>query len=77
MAHVALGQAAMTLFALAGLTLILGSGEGLYLMAPAVLLSIGAAIYNAWVLLVEIVAKVQLPTRRGRRSCLPARPPSG
>jgi hypothetical protein len=55
MVHAALGPAAVLLFALAGPTLLLGAGEGRYLMAPAVLSSFGAAIYNAWVLLVEIV----------------------
>jgi len=55
MAHVVLGQAAVVPFALAGLTLILGTGGGPYLTVPAVISSFGAAIYNAWVLLVEII----------------------
>jgi hypothetical protein len=40
---------------LAGFSLIAGWGGGLYWLAPAALLGIVGAVYNAWVLLVEIV----------------------
>jgi hypothetical protein len=50
---------------LAGLSLILHWGGGLYWLAPAAVLGIVGAVYNAWVLLVEIV---RLPrVRPGRR----------
>jgi modulator of FtsH protease len=39
----------------AGLTLILGAGGGLYWLVPAMILGLGGAVLNAWVLLVEIV----------------------
>ena len=39
----------------AGCTLIAGAGGGFYWLAPAALLGIVGAVYNAWVLLVEIV----------------------
>jgi hypothetical protein len=39
----------------AGLSLTAGWGGGLYWLAPTALLGIGGAVYNAWVLLVEIV----------------------
>ncbi|HLH68113.1 MAG TPA: hypothetical protein VKY90_03580 [Candidatus Dormibacteraeota bacterium] len=55
MVHVALGQATVVLFALAGLILVPGTGGGPHLTVPAVILSLGAAIYNARVLLVEII----------------------
>jgi hypothetical protein len=40
---------------LAGFSLIAGWGGGLYWLAAAALLGIVGAVYNAWVLLVEIV----------------------
>ena len=43
------------LFALAGVSLILGVGGGLYLLVPAILLAIIGGVLNAWVLLVEIL----------------------
>jgi len=41
--------------AIAGLSLIAHWGGGLFWLAPAALLGIAAAVYSAWVLLVEIV----------------------
>lgn len=40
---------------IAGLTLAIRAGGGLYWLVPTVLLGIVAAVYNAWVLLVEIL----------------------
>jgi len=40
---------------IAGLSLAVGWGGGLYWLAPTALLGIVGAVYNAWVLLVEIV----------------------
>jgi len=40
---------------LAGLSLTVRWGGGLYWLVPAALLGIAGAVYNAWVLLVEIV----------------------
>ena len=40
---------------IAGLSLTVGWGGGLYWLAPTALLGIVGAVYNAWVLLVEIV----------------------
>jgi hypothetical protein len=40
---------------LAGLSLTLHWGGGLYWLVPTALLGIVGAVYNAWVLLVEIV----------------------
>jgi hypothetical protein len=39
----------------AGISLITRWGGGLYWLAPTALLGIVGAVYNAWVLLVEIV----------------------
>lgn len=39
----------------AGLSLTAGWGGGLYWLVPTALLGIGGAVYNAWVLLVEIL----------------------
>jgi hypothetical protein len=41
--------------AIAGLSLAVGWGGGLYWLASTALLGIVGAVYNAWVLLVEIV----------------------
>jgi len=41
--------------AIAGVSLIVRWGGGLYWLAPTALLGIAAAVYSAWVLLVEIV----------------------
>ena len=40
--------------AVAGLSLIVRWGGGLYWLVPTVLLGIGGAVYSAWVLLIEI-----------------------
>ena len=40
---------------LAGISLAAHWGGGLYWLVPATILGIGGAVYNAWVLLVEIV----------------------
>jgi hypothetical protein len=51
----AINRLAVTVIALAGLTLLWrGDGMGLYLLPPGILLSILAAGANAWVLLIEI-----------------------
>jgi hypothetical protein len=54
-ARVAVGNAAILPFVLAGLTLLLHAGGGLYWLLPAVTLASAAGVYNAWVLLVEII----------------------
>jgi hypothetical protein len=50
------GTAAATVpCTVAGFSLALHSGGGFYWLAPAALLGTVGAVYNAWVLLVEIV----------------------
>jgi modulator of FtsH protease len=49
------GEAAILPFAVAGITLIIQSGGGLYWLLPGVTLANAVAVYNAWVLLVEIL----------------------
>ncbi|HUL85588.1 MAG TPA: hypothetical protein VLX89_08770 [Actinomycetota bacterium] len=51
----ALTIAAVAPLAIAGISLIAGSGGGLYWLVPAVILQLAVAVMNAWVLLVEIV----------------------
>lgn len=51
----ALEQVAVLSLAVAGTTLVLHAGGGLYWVAPALALSIVASVLNAWVLLVEIL----------------------
>ena len=41
--------------AVAGASLLAGTGGGLYWLVPAVLLAFAAALVDAWVLLIEIV----------------------
>jgi hypothetical protein len=53
--RVAAGEAAILPFAVAGITLVIGSGGGLYWLLPGVTLANAVGVYNAWVLLVEIV----------------------
>lgn len=48
-------QAGAILFAVCGVTLVTGGGGGLWWALPAVAASFSGAVYNAWVLLVEIV----------------------
>jgi len=55
MVRIVAGQAAILSFLLAGATLLLHSGGGLYWLLPGVILASAAGIYNAWVLLVEVV----------------------
>ena len=47
-------QVAVILFLVCGVSLIVGSGGGLYWLAPAVVCSFAVAVSNAWVLMVEI-----------------------
>jgi hypothetical protein len=49
------GEAAVLPFAVAGVTLLLHAGGGLYWLLPAVTLANAVGVYNAWVLLIEIV----------------------
>jgi hypothetical protein len=42
-------------FAVTGVTLLLHAGGGLYWLIPAVTLANAVGVFNAWVLLVEIV----------------------
>ena len=53
--RVAAGEATLLLFALAGVTLLLHGGGGLYWILPAMVLGQAVGVYNAWVLLIEIV----------------------
>ena len=50
-----LGLGAPALLALAGLTLAVSEGGGLYWLAPAILVAYAGALGNAWVLLIEIL----------------------
>ena len=54
LARMSLAGGATAAAAIAGLTLMLHAGGGLYWMVPALLLSILTAVASAWVLLVEI-----------------------
>lgn len=53
--NVVLVQMATLPLLVAGATLFLGSGGGLYWVVPFTLLSIVAAVFDAWVLLIEIM----------------------
>jgi hypothetical protein len=50
-----LGLGAPALLALAGLTLAVSEGGGLYWLPPAILAAYAGALANAWVLLIEIL----------------------
>jgi hypothetical protein len=50
----AMGILAVALYAVAGITVVAGTGGGLYWLVPAMLLCLGRAILDSWVLLVEI-----------------------
>jgi hypothetical protein len=50
-----LGQVATLPYMIAGVLVMAGHGEGLYWLAPGVILCFLAAAFNAWVLLVEIM----------------------
>ena len=54
-AYAALTELAMLAFALAGLTLLLHAGGGLYWLVPATVLALSGAVLSAWVLLIEII----------------------
>jgi len=54
-ARIVLLQLAVVPIAIAGATLLAGSGGGLYWLAPAVILAYVSALANAWVLLIEIL----------------------
>jgi hypothetical protein len=49
------GEVAILPFAVAGVTLIIQSGGGLYWLLPGVTLANAVGVFNAWVLLVEIL----------------------
>jgi hypothetical protein len=51
----ATGLGAPLLYAIAGLTLAATTGGGLYWWPPAVLVSYVGALFNAWILLIEIL----------------------
>jgi hypothetical protein len=52
--RIALAQAAVFSMPIAGLSLLIGAGGGLYWLVPAVTLSVMVAVLDAWVLLIEI-----------------------
>ncbi|MBV9355349.1 MAG: hypothetical protein JO023_07455 [Chloroflexi bacterium] len=54
-AYAVLTELAMLAFALAGLTLLLHAGGGLYWLVPATVLALSGAVLSAWVLLIEII----------------------
>ena len=49
-----LGQVAIVPFLICGVSLLVGTGGGLYWLGLAVVVAFAVAITNAWVLLVEI-----------------------
>jgi modulator of FtsH protease len=53
-AQTLIATACLALFAVAGLSLVVGDGGGLYWLVPAALGSLGVAVLDSWVLLVEI-----------------------
>jgi len=53
--RIAVGQIASLPMAIAGATLIAGTGGGLYWLLPAVICCLVGSMFNAWVLLVEIM----------------------
>ena len=50
-----LGASASLPFIIAGILLVYGGGAGLYWIAAGVIVSLAAGVWNAWVLLVEIL----------------------
>jgi hypothetical protein len=52
--RIALAQAAVLSMPIAGISVLLGAGGGLYWLVPAVTLSVVVAVLDAWVLLIEI-----------------------
>ena len=53
--RIAIGQIASLPMAIAGASLIAGEGGGLYWLVPAVICCLVGSMFNAWVLLVEII----------------------
>jgi hypothetical protein len=53
--RIVLAQAAVLPLPVAGVSLLLGAGGGLYWLVPGVLLCLVVAVLNAWVLLIEIL----------------------
>jgi hypothetical protein len=53
--RVLMGQAATLPFVVAGAGLLLGAGGGLYWLVPGLLVAVGWAVLDSWVLLVEIL----------------------
>jgi hypothetical protein len=50
----AMGILAVAFYGVAGLSVVAGTGGGLYWLVPAMLLCLGRALLDSWVLLVEI-----------------------
>ena len=55
LARIAIVQIPAALFLIGGVSLAVGAGGGLYWFVPGTLIAFIAAVYNAWILLVEIV----------------------
>jgi hypothetical protein len=53
--RVVMAQVSILWFPVAGVSLLLGAGGGLYWVVPAVVFSLLTAVLNAWVLLIEIL----------------------
>jgi hypothetical protein len=53
--RIVLAQAAVLPFLVAGASLLLGAGGGLYWLVPGVVACLVVAVLDAWVLLIEIV----------------------
>jgi hypothetical protein len=53
--RVVMGQAATVPFVVAGAGLVVGPGGGLYWLVPGLLVAVGWAVLDSWVLLVEIL----------------------
>ncbi len=53
--YAALTELAMLTLTLAGVTLVLHAGGGLYWLVPGTVLALAGAVLSAWVLLVEII----------------------
>ena len=54
-ARVAMAQLAVLPFLVAGVSLLLRAGGGLYWLVPGVVMCLVVAVLNAWVLLIEIL----------------------
>jgi len=54
-ARIAMAQVAVLPFLVAGVSLLLRAGGGLYWLVPGVVLCLVVAVLNAWVLLIEIL----------------------